>query len=340
MRTLLSLILCCLLYAPLVFAQFPEEIESLFEKDRLVWIGETTYDYQLFTQDKLQQAPPPGNAFQVLKSYDYPRPISFETVNSPFFRWVRPEWLLEQDFSFYKDESLSEPLFNWQEKLIQKQEIETFDTESYEPVVEVIENTLDEAKLSRLRLRQIVYFDKRKQRYQTIPIALAPIIIKEDGSPELLYWIKLPDNFQRKRLPIQRKRFSWAVRSIMRDTLLEPSAFRIYKGAKDYSFSYLTQLQLRENKHDLYQFIDNQEQLSESLRQNLLTGETRDMNEDRIGQLPVPLSEQVSALRLVQIWLWDKRRERFQIYLEAVAPIHPLEIQPGQRSNLPLFYQR
>lgn len=340
MRIVFYLLLCSLFFSTISNAQYPAALEKLLEDKRVVWIGETTYDYQLFDHQMPERGPNAGNAFQILKSYDYPRPIVFDVVSSPFFRWVQPEWLETQDFSFFKDEALSEPLENWESKLIQKQKIETFDVQTYEPIVEIVENRLSEDKLRYLRLRQLLYFDKRKHRYESIPLAIAPVILNESGKHEVLYWIKLPDNFLRNRLPIKRKRFSWAVRSILRDTLLEPTAFRMYKGAKDYSFSDLTQLQLEENPRDLYQFIQNEDPISANLCKNLLTGETQDIEEKNIANLPQALSEQVDALRLVQIWLWDKRSERFQLYLEAVAPIHRLEVSPGVQSSLPLFYQR
>lgn len=324
----LFLSLLSLLHLSQSFAQPATAIEELLKDKDITWLGETTYDYQLFPANGPNR-PLPGNAFQVLKSYQYPQGIIFDEVQSPFFKWLSPEWLEAQDFSFFKDETLEQPLEDWKSFLLQKEEIETYDAETLEPRVEIIENRLDASRLLCLRLRQLLYFDKRKGRFEVVPLALAPIIRNEANQSELLYWIQLPDYFVRKRLPIQRKRFSWAVRSIMRDTLLEPQSFRMYKQGAQQDFSYLVRKQLRENPKELFQFITDEEPL-------------RDLKEELLGAAgeQQALSRQVDALRLVQVWLWDKRKERFELHLEAVAPIHLIELNTGPPSSLPLYYQR
>ena len=52
-------------------------------------------------------------------------------------------------------------------------------------------------------------------------------------------------------------------------------------------------------------------------------------------------SDQITELRLVQTWIWDERKSRLSIHLDAVAPIFEVKDNHGNfRYAQPLFYQK
>ncbi len=229
----------------------------------------------------------------------------------------------------------------------------TFDPETSEEIVRIGCIDFDPEAFKIWRLRQVLAFHQKSNRWSTTVESIAPLakILNEAGDSidtQPIFWFK-PFN---DRPDLNSKYVVWAKKTVNKPakTQLPIATLKPIKHQDNFPglLPKFEEIALHHPKIPLHHGTENR----------LLTLEERSTLSVRLDTiiqrlaLPEPdagaadliylrILAQVDALRLVQSWYWDEKRHKLAICLDAIAPLrNVLDVEGNVRYTAPLFYQR
>ncbi|MBN8680677.1 MAG: hypothetical protein J0M29_20810 [Chitinophagales bacterium] len=204
------------------------------------------------------------------------------------------------------------------------------------------------------RVRQLVYYNKKKAKWGTEVLSIAPVFhnkrYDDNDYPEFIpfFWFKpsnQPRNLQSENIPLAKKTFSGATEETT--IFLEPDS--LVKVTPGFEHPYQHYVEVFANKrHAVFYDSRMEHKLSMADRKNMLVNRDSILEfdpetyETSIEVRPAKVkSDHVTQLRLVQIWAWDEEKSKLYIWLDSVAPIYLRDPSAISGSlGFPLFYQK
>ena len=320
----------------LCFFQLTAQTKTDLKKNADVpWASEVFVDYSPTIQYKSQAEENlqkeygiSGNSFDILKFQVNDFKQLHESDHSLIHKLMQE---YRDQLTYYKDSDLKQS-FSPKEFLHQVATVDTvitYDPETYEQKIEIVINELNPAKISVLRVKQLLYYSKKEMNFKTIPLAIAPVLAQYDSKTESykttpICWIKVEE--MTKVLDLNDNMIDWAKR-FSRDFPLED--VKVFKEKMKFNAVFELMIKdLRENagKVILGSSLDGTPMKLfqvRSLGMSVDTIITFDPStyEEKIKIVKTKIeAKHVEHFRFWHDWVWDREKKQLAIRQVGFAP--------------------
>lgn len=336
-----------------------QNLDELLTDPDITWVGEAYVDYH------------PN--INILKPNDEETKLRYETIDYNNIQLLKvtnilsddqlntlPNLLSEKMFHFnsnslniYKDSTLKDQLsYQAYQEIIQQEVTETkigFDPETYEQIIKVIKEKLNNSNIDQFRLKQILSYNAKTNQLKISPVAIAPlqtidkfISIEEKA----LFWIPIKEVF--KMINLDASSINWAKRF---DKDIPANAIKTIKGTKglsnilmDMTMKYKenpSTVQMYQIKGDNNQFVIANPKILQDFGGGLDTIITFDPQtfEEIVQVVETSIEvEQLHKIRVTQDWAWDEKTQSMQIRVFSFSPILYEADRNGNYSDTPCYY--
>jgi len=324
------------------------QYDDLLRKKRYTWVAEYTADYELNplyseaveTEMNLAQVIHLGNE---AKQNGLFRDLNLKYYLSD----VLLRGLLAGAFTCYADEHLAQLLSREQveKRLTRSDTVASFD---HPGETFIVRNDMRPEEIDLFRIRQVFYFDRRKNQFGSRLLAVAPLLNKTDDEGNMigrtpLLWIKIApkDNCEAGKIA---RNATYSVQTFMRANAPEAEDMKTGKGnldLKKWTFAEVRKPSHKNLSSDTYDVLGQKELQSQIYTTDTLIvydpvnyGETVTVAENNA-------IDRVEKIRFVQNWYYDERRHRLAMQVVAVAPLAAVRDSEGNlRYYKPLFYSK
>ena len=228
----------------------------------------------------------------------------------------------------------------------------TYDPETYEEQVLLLPPIVTASEVVRWRVHALLYYNDRSAYWEITDVSVAPMIMKynpADWEKELscLFWFKANSGKQHLR----RKNTIWAKQLVPNapSSFCFPETTVPLKNLRPNDSPFQIMLDACLNRKDLVFF--NTGKYGGHAPMTPAEKEYLFLRTDTIAVFdPVTYEEletlvrntvSIDALRLVELWSWNKQKNRLSIRVTSSAPIHyNLDSKGALRYYQPLFYRR
>ena len=335
--------LCILLLAACNFplrAQF----DDLLRHPDISWISTFTADYEL---NPVYNDNPDAeyNLLEIirLENRDQANGLYRDAEPARYLSREILDGLQAGSFPCFADELLTQPLTRTQvrERLERPERIPGLGAQTNRDAVQP-------ADIDLFRVRQLLYFNARKQVFETRLLAVAPLLNLPDAegnvaAREPVLWIKI-SAATRKQIKNARNNAAYTWQTRQKDNIPVWVDLSVQKGKMD--LQAWASAEAAQPSHPVLR-ADNYAKIGSAPLQALIftTDTLNTFNDD--GQSVIDrivqknAIDQVEKLRLVQHWYFDKQRKILGCRLVAVAPVAAIRDEEGElRYEKPLFYIR
>lgn len=227
----------------------------------------------------------------------------------------------------------------------------TFDPETFEEIVQVVVKELNPNKVKTYRVKQIIYYNEKHGRLFVVPVAIAPLlsIYNKDGSlkaAQPLFWMSIKEFSEAVDFNVPA--INWAKR--ISRTIYEED-IKVIKGKQSLGEIFgklIGHAGQNAKTAKLYHTFSGSLRLTEEELKNMSNSVdtiiTFDPNtfKEIIQVVHNSLEPtDITKLRVVQDWFWDKQTQQFCIRPVAIAPIIDRVDDAGNFLNSgPIFFQK
>ncbi|HLP92708.1 MAG TPA: hypothetical protein VK168_01660 [Saprospiraceae bacterium] len=336
-------------FTPLhVFAQ-----SAILENPDIVWAAYITQDWEM--EHPLEKEWDAG----VITIKNMPKHSAGLQYSTPIFTELLFEAIESHKLEVFDEPDCKTPIT--MDSMVSKMYgsgenwVVTFDPVTYEEQIVICKSEIFfDRDFTGWRTHSILYYNSKLAAWGVEVMAMAPLMksyVKSYENPEIipLFWFKpinRPRNIGNKEITWAKKTFSGATEQTT--IFLAPDS--LVKVTPGFEHPYQHYVEAFANKRRSVFYDSRMEhKLSMADRKNML------VNRDSLLEFdpetyetytviipPKVKSENVTQLRLVQIWAWDAEKSRLYIWLDAVAPLYirDLNIKIGRSWSFPLFYQK
>jgi len=191
----------------------------------------------------------------------------------------------------------------------------------------LLEKKVDLNTIKLFRVKQILYFNKKSNQLELTPIAIAPIHCTHNDKGQLentvpLFWVSITEVAQ--TTDFNSGLINWA-KQITRT--IDSQDLKIIKG-KDQLGDILIKIFSHDIKHPEDAEIYNQNQ------RRLTVSELKKYSAHGIK------SEAIQQIRIIQNWVWSKKKQALSLHLTAIAPIvKRYDMNDNYLNSGPLFFK-
>lgn len=329
------------------------QVADLTKDPNITWLAVYEADFFFSPTEKSQ----PDERF-LLRKLALPSEDECKAWNSTnwVFDWIYWHYL-HPESKLYADADLSRPLSKAEisSLLTTIDTIITFDSETYEELIQVVRNDLNPADIQSVRVKQALYYNQGKGVFDTRVLALAPLVTITDptGKPigkKQVAWIpmdgKMPINFSQKDPDIV-----WIGQTIGNSSWLDLKTLNVVKNSLKQTLVETIHSEALSGNHKVENHAGYgcgnflmQEELKRTFGSYVDTVITFDpatfeetMQVTRYDLAP----SDIDKIRLVQEWYFDNRRKQLFNRVLAVCPMFTKREKKGRSdAYFPLYYLR
>jgi len=340
--TKLLLLSLFILSSTFAYAQYED-----LEKDKnIIWIAEFTMDHSFAPiADDI-------NTNQIIKFYQAPTSFEEATIDNWLIYKIFDN-IYDGQYQYFKDNDLKKEISH--KEIIDftnaidgaRDTLITYDPETYESRIKVVTNAINLEDVKGFRCKQVIYYHKKENNFQTRLVAIAPLLMRYDTKEiDEIFWIKMDSHFP-TNFNINDQNITWGNLSYNRTTPLEIDQVEVIKRKKKFDFQkkiYQQALKL-EKKIEFESFGSNELATKEILERmhssvdTIITYDPETYNETmRVVKNEMKLDE-VKTFRFIQEWYYDKSKKQLINRLRAIVPVIAVTDDEGNfRFNKPLYY--
>ena len=338
-----------------------DDLQQILDNAEISWAAETFTDYapdinyHETTKEQMTSLYniKGRNYPQVIKIYNEPHSEDLPIPPSLLSRRILNMSL--DNITLYQDADLKTKYAAADCKdLIKKNSIDTiitFDPETFEEIIQVVVKELNPHYVKTYRIKQIIYYNEKHGKLFVVPVAIAPLlsIYNKDKSlktAQPLFWMSIKEFSEAVDFNVPS--IDWAKR--ISRTIYEED-IKVIKGKQSLGeiFEQLIGHSGQNAKTaKLYHTFSGSQKLTEEELKNMgnsvdtiITFDPNTFTE--IVQVVHNSLEptDITKLRVVQDWFWDKKTQQFCIRPVAIAPIIDRVDDAGNFLNSgPIFYQK
>lgn len=183
------------------------QIQKLQADANVVWMGEIYRDftdldgtYEGRVQDRTKPVEMGGLTLYSHQQYTEIVKLLRPNTGMAISNWSTGffDYVFDENAESFADADLTKKLSAKDKKALctSRDSIVVFNSETFKEEVAVVDNTLDPKSVVSYRLREVVYYDKKNEQYQVLPIALAPIVLQYNDvgtciGHKLLFWLPI-----------------------------------------------------------------------------------------------------------------------------------------------------
>jgi hypothetical protein len=259
------------------------------------------------------------------------------------------------EINMYKDSDMREQfnLADYKEIVLNEtpDTIITFDSETYEEIIQVVINKIEIDKIQVFRLKQILHYNSKTHQFGVSAVAIAPIsnrYNKKTGTHTStpIFWMPVKETL--KALDLNSSSLDW-VKRIGRD--IDKKDLKIIKGKQNIGEIFDAIIDHAINNSDEAKLYYPTNELSplpvdaiKSIKSAADTVITFDPEtfEEIIQVSPNKFHpENINKIRLIQNWIWDTKTQKMNIQLIAFAPVLVRYDNKGTYIfSSPVFYKK
>ena len=330
-----------------IFAQY----EDLERDKNIIWIAEFSNDYTFSLNDAQTE-----NTVKLIKFKGDPSNFIDAYSSSWIIDWIFYN-AIDDHYDCYKDKGITQPLSakDINDLIAVTDTIITFNPDTYEEMVQIVRNQISLNNINGLRVNQVIYYDKKKENFNTRIISVAPLLLKEKvisikprkviKNFRPLFWIKMDGTLPRK-FKIKSSSIDWAALVLSKKNPIDLNSIKTVKT--NYGFDIKKRLYEQAFKFEksiTRSYKPSDKLKMEDLKRMYTSIDTvitfdPDTYEEQVRVVRKDLKlEEVSNIRLVQEWYYDKKRKRLMNRLKAICPIVEAKDDNGKfRFWKPLYY--
>lgn len=238
-------------------------------------------------------------------------------------------------YALYKDSELSKAMSKdgLLKKIIQRDTIITFDIETYEEKLSIVDVRLNPNRLVGLKCKQVLYFNEKDKQFYTQLLAIAPLCKEVEGDKvEELFWVKM-DSSTPSKMGVDSKTVSCAVltsgvNADVPDLLQENEDSKgnqeVFKE-RFYEQIKRTDAKIEEGYYGSEDFLKSEDPL---LVVDTLV--TYDPNTYEQTLKPIANRIEPDYFNLVQEWYYDAKSKQLYSRLKAIAPVKVVTDKNGK----------
>jgi len=323
------------------------QYDDLLNNPDISWIAEQRVDHS-FALD----ADDSKEIVTLIKFFHTPTKNDYPNTNNWIIQWLYYD-AINGESEVYKDPGLTQKM---SEKELHKMTysvdtVTTFDPDSFEESVVIVTSAFPHYDIQKLRINQLIYFNKKTNRFSSRVLAVAPLFDWEKtGYPKPLFWIKMNEGLTPADFDVHAEHITWGALAYSKE---DPLAFNFIEVVKN-----TADIDLRKKLYD--QAINMERPVEDVMDYGssifLKKEEVREVHEgiDTITTFdPNTYQESVKIIkndwkykdilqyRLVQEWYYDQEKHKLLNRLTAIAPIVQIKNKQGEfKYNRILYYLR
>jgi Gliding motility associated protein GldN len=327
------------------------QVDDLMRNKNITWIAES---YNDFTTDASAEEKI-GKRISGSKLLKFYNPTEGDMPEEFFLQYLILELAQNKKISIYKDDKCTQPV----SYEIASGGIDTstlHDPTTYETKCTLGRGYVDIESLIFFRAHQIFYYDSAKIQFGLRTLAIAPMRREANERGETigwmpLFWIKVTDLKEKRNLSDES--VTWAKRMILTNgVLLKTDSVKVLKtfGENEPVASLFHAIKKKPEIpfYDPY-YGSIKTEFSATRRADFFTAkdtakpfdiETYNSDEHHFPTSGIKVTD-AKALRILQNWYWDDKKQQIEIWLSAVAPLIEVKDEAGEfLYKYPLFYRR
>lgn len=342
MKKILFSILCLILTVAGLQAQY----RDLLDDPNITWVSEYTTDFQpsfdFFTEGKqvlndatLVKFSNPGNLNNGIYPHGYDQLCAWQG-----------EYLIadlaDGMYETYEDEQMRRPLSKEAllSRITQQDTIAIFDPKTFQENVTITRSTITSDKVSALRAKFVLYYDKKTGTFGSRLLAFAPML-QSNASPAL--WVKAPEPTMNAHTALQSDDVTFAVQTRMKGNAPVLAKLPKIKGSLD-AGNFWEEIIASPSNTFRSPAIDKPLSKEEIKTINnptdtVITYDPETQVEKSTIVRHDNLLKEVKTIRLVHLWCYDKKRKQLTCRQTGMAPMVEVRDTGGVfRFSKPLFY--
>lgn len=209
----------------------------------------------------------------------------------------------------------------------------------------VITNDVSIEEVWCFRVRQIFWYDRKREVFDTRLLAYGPVVFTRDNEgnttgTRTLFWVKANELPQKE---FKNRSFNYVFQTKMLNNAPTKGALKVLKGTLDFKKFFAKELSFP--SHPLISASNYQMTSSDTLSADCFGTDTiisylPSTYEEIIQLESRNCIEQIERIRFVQNWYYDERKHRLYTRLVGVSPLAAIRDSEGNfRYFKPLFYQ-
>jgi hypothetical protein len=324
------------------------QVSDLMKNKDITWIAESYNDFMM-SQAHEEVIGKRLNGIAKLKYVN----LGKNSVGDDFvFQTILMDAVKKGTLTIYQDSNCTIP--KTYKSLNSIDTISMFTPEPNSSGMKIIENEIEPSSIYIFRARQVVYFNAKKIQFglRTISIALIKKIADEQDNLlewKTIGWIKATDIL--KEHDLNDKDITWAQRNNLSNGVLisgynfKNTLAKILKATSDTMPMWNLQNALikRPDIHFYNTESSNpQTKLVSKERYNLhtLTDTATTLDYKKVIIKTIRNANDLNRLKLVQNWYWNNKKQRLEIWLLAIAPVHNVLDSMGNFLGYKAIYYR
>lgn len=263
----------------------------------------------------------------------------------------------EGQYNVYKDANFTQPISTTEMKelITYRDTVVTFNADTYMEMVNYIEAQYSPKDLGGLRVKQVIFYDKKRNVFDTRVISVAPLLVrtiratqkskKEKKIITPLFWIKM-DGKLPKKFKSNSSAINWSALVFSKKNPVDLNSINNVKTETGFDVKKrLYEQAVNFEKPILRTFNDRDKLNAEDLNSIYTTVDTVVTYSTATYEQVTKLiekelqSDDIFKLRLVQEWYFDKERKTLMNRLKAICPM--IDAKAGERAYTvlrPLYF--
>ncbi len=321
------------------------QYEDLQKNKNITWIAEFSNDHNFSLNTS-----PKESQIKLIKFEGDATNFSNNNTSS----WVT-SWIFDNakagEYNCFNDSELTQPLYkNELTGLISNTDtVVTFNPDTYEEMIQIIKVELSPKDIHGLRVKQIIYYNQKSKNLNTRVVAVAPLIkskaarglnVKQKKSQLLpLFWVKM-DGKLSKKFKVKSSDINWATLVFPKTNSVDLDAVKTIKITNGFDIKNQIYIQAINFEKSIVSNYDGNVKLTpQELKSSFTNRDTIVKISPQTYQEEVNIienkitSEDISNIRLVQEWYFDKKRNQLMNRVKAINPIIKKTNKKGKFKN-------
>lgn len=309
------------------------QYEDLQKDKNITWIAEFSSDHSFSLNNT-----PKDEKIKLIKFAGEGSNFSDNNTSS----WIT-NWIFEKakagKYECFNDSELTQSLY--QNELIglisNKDTVVTFNPDTYEEMIQIIQVDISPKDIHGLRVKQIIYYNKKSKNLDTRVVAAAPLVfskasrdlnVKQKKNQLLpLFWVKM-DGELPKKFKVNSSDINWAALVFSKTNQVDLNAIKTMKISNGFDIKKEIYQQASNFEKTVFNNYEGQEKVTPIELKSIFT--TRDTvvsispqtYQEEVKIIENKITEKdISNIRLVQEWYFDGKRNRLMNRVKAINPI-------------------
>lgn len=327
------------------------QYEDLQKNKNISWIAEFSNDYSFSLNA--------SNRDELVKLTKFSGDASnFSNTNQN--NWL-VDWMLNNAkdgrYNCYSDAALTQSLSIEEIKNIvtYRDTVVSIDTKTYTEKISIIEAEYTAKELAGLKVNQVIFYNKKRNRFNTRVVSVAPILVKKIKASRKskkkkkivtpLFWMKM-DGKLPKKFKVNSSDVNWAALVFSKNESMDLNSIKVIKNNSGFDVkNRLYEQAVKFEKPILRSYDDNDKLNTEDLKSIYTVVDTvvtfsPDTYEEVTKFVKKELkAEDIFKIRLVQEWYFDRKRKVLMNRLKAINPM--IDAKAGERNYTvlrPLYF--